>query len=83
MTAYWGSNTATLEILIIGTLPTFFPISCCQATGVPSAFDFCPVIIQLCRDPCQASPLKESLRAKHMVQKQSWRNLKAERRQMA
>lgn len=33
MTAYWGSNTATQEILIIGAPPAFFPISCCQATG--------------------------------------------------
>lgn len=35
MTAYWGSNTATQEILIIGAPPAFFPISCCQATGEP------------------------------------------------
>ena len=33
MTAYQGSNTATQEILIIGTPPAFFPISCCPATG--------------------------------------------------
>ena len=33
MTAYWGSNTATLDILIIRAPPAFFPISCCPATG--------------------------------------------------
>lgn len=30
-------------------------------TGGPSALDFCPVIIRLRRDSCQASPLKESM----------------------